>query len=259
MRAAARGAGVERCVIPAVEAANWGAVRTLAQRWGDVYCLGIHPLYVPQAQETDLAELRAEVAARRADPHLAAVGEIGLDFFVPALCTPAMRDKQERFYQAQLRIAAEFEMPVVLHVRRSADRLLKQLRSRQGAGAALRMLLMAVCSRRRRLLTWGSNSALAVRSLLTGLCSCVVWPRRCLWSPWCWRPMHPIFRRTGCTPRCRTGSAVRSRASTRHRKSPVSRKWWRNCVVSPWQSCRCTHGAMRATRCRRWQCRPEPL
>ena len=133
MREAARQAGVERCVIPAVESNNWGAVRTLAQRWGDVYCLGIHPLYVPQSQETDLAALRAEVAARRADPHLTAVGEIGLDFFVPALCTPAMRNKQEHFYQAQLRMAADFELPVVLHVRRSADRLLKQLRAIQPA------------------------------------------------------------------------------------------------------------------------------
>ena len=131
LRAAARDAGVLRCVIPAVEAANWGAVRTLAQRWGDVYCLGIHPLYVPQAQEADLVALRAEIASNRDDAHLAAVGEIGLDFFVPRLCTPAMREKQEYFYQAQLRIAAEFELPVVLHVRRSADRLLKFLRLHQ--------------------------------------------------------------------------------------------------------------------------------
>ena len=135
MRAAARDAGIERCVIPAVEAANWGAVRTLAQRWGDVYCLGIHPLYVPQAQESDLLALRAECEARRQDPLLAAVGEIGLDFFVPALCTPAMRDKQEHFYQAQLRIAADFDMPLVLHVRRSADRLLKFLRAVRPARA----------------------------------------------------------------------------------------------------------------------------
>ena len=133
VRSVARKAGVDRCVIPAVEAANWGTVRTLAQRWGDVYCLGIHPLYVPQAQESDLLRLRAEIAIHRDDPRLGAVGEIGLDFFVPALCTPAMREKQEYFYQAQLRIAAEFELPVVVHVRRSADRLLKFLRAVQPA------------------------------------------------------------------------------------------------------------------------------
>jgi len=129
MRLAARVAGVRHCVIPAVEAANWDTVRLLAQRWGDSYCLGIHPLYVPQATDADLQALQLQIAQHRDDPRLVAVGEIGLDFFVPALCTPALREKQERFYNAQLQIAAQADLPVVLHVRRSADRLLKHLRA----------------------------------------------------------------------------------------------------------------------------------
>ena len=129
MRQAARAAGVGRCVIPAVERANWSAVRELAHVQGDSYCLGIHPLYVPQAQESDLAALDAELAQHREDPRLVAVGEIGLDFFVPALCEPSMRERQEFFYAAQLRLARAHGLPVVLHVRRSADRLLKYLRA----------------------------------------------------------------------------------------------------------------------------------
>jgi len=129
VRLAARVAGVRHCVIPAVEAANWDTVRLLAQRWGDSYCLGIHPLYVPQATDADLQALQAQIAQHQDDPRLVAVGEIGLDFFVPALCTPAMREKQERYYCAQLQIAAQATLPVVLHVRRSADRLLKHLRA----------------------------------------------------------------------------------------------------------------------------------
>ena len=129
MRQAARAAGVGHCVIPAVERANWVAVRELAHAQGDSYCLGIHPLYVPQAQESDLAALDAELAQHRDDPRLVAVGEIGLDFFVPALCEPAMRKRQEFFYAAQLRLARAHGLPVVLHVRRSADRLLKYLRA----------------------------------------------------------------------------------------------------------------------------------
>jgi len=129
VRLAARVAGVRHCVIPAVEAANWDTVRLLAQRWGDSYCLGIHPLYVPQASDADLLALQAQIARHQDDPRLVAVGEIGLDFFVPALCTPAMREKQERYYCAQLQIAAQAKLPVVLHVRRSADRLLKHLRA----------------------------------------------------------------------------------------------------------------------------------
>jgi len=128
VRQAARDAGVAHCVIPAVEAANWSAVRALAQRWGDSYCLGIHPLYVPHAAEADLQALEEQLRLHRNDPRLLAVGEIGLDFFVPGLCTPPMREKQEYFYRAQLQLAADAGLPVVLHVRRSADRLLKFLR-----------------------------------------------------------------------------------------------------------------------------------
>ena len=134
VRQSARAAGVGHCVIPAVERANWAAVRELAHAFGDSYCLGIHPLYVPQAQESDLAALDAELAKHHSDPRLVAVGEIGLDFFVPALCEPAMRARQEFFYAAQLRLARAHGLPVVLHVRRSADRLLKHLRA-QGQGA----------------------------------------------------------------------------------------------------------------------------
>ena len=129
MRTAARAVGIRHCVLPAVEAANWGAVRALAHRWKDSYCLGIHPLYVPQASDADLKALQLEIEHQRGDPRLVAVGEIGLDFFVPALCSPALREKQERFYCAQLQLAAQAELPVVLHVRRSADRLLKYLRA----------------------------------------------------------------------------------------------------------------------------------
>ncbi len=64
----------------------------------------------------------------RDDPRLVAVGEIGLDFFVPALCEPAMRERQIGFYRAQLKLARKHGLPVILHVRRSADVLLKHLR-----------------------------------------------------------------------------------------------------------------------------------
>jgi len=128
VRLAARHAGVHHCVIPAVEAANWDTVRLLAQRWGDSYCLGIHPFYVPQADDADLQALQTQISQYQDDPRLVAVGEIGLDFFVPALCTPTLREKQEHFYRAQLQMAAQADLPVVLHVRRSADRLLKHLR-----------------------------------------------------------------------------------------------------------------------------------
>jgi TatD DNase family protein len=128
VREAARQAGVTRCVIPAVHASHWAEVAQLAQRHGDAYALGIHPLHVPQAQEADLLALDRALTQRRDDPRLVAVGEIGLDFFVPELCTPAMRERQWFFYTAQLKLAQKHGLPVILHVRRSADLLLKGLR-----------------------------------------------------------------------------------------------------------------------------------
>ncbi len=127
-RALARERGVERCVIPAVMRQNLDTVRLLAHRMGDAYALGIHPLYVPMAQDDDLDALDAALTAHAGDPRLVAVGEIGLDFFVPALCEPAMRARQEHFYRTQLKLARKHRLPVILHVRRSADALLKHLR-----------------------------------------------------------------------------------------------------------------------------------
>jgi TatD DNase family protein len=127
-RAQAASLGVGRCVIPAVMRANFDTARDLAHRLGDAYALGIHPLYVPQAHDDDLAALDAALTRHHDDPRLVAVGEIGLDFFVPALTEPAMRARQERFYRAQLKLARKHRLPVILHVRRSADVLLKHLR-----------------------------------------------------------------------------------------------------------------------------------
>mgnify|MGYP006194373625 CR=1 FL=1 len=76
----------------------------------------------------EFAALDAALTEHRDDPRLVAVGEIGLDFFVPALCTPEMRERQTFFYRAQLRLARRHGLPVIVHVRRSADHLLKHLR-----------------------------------------------------------------------------------------------------------------------------------
>ncbi len=137
-RQLARERGVSQCVFPAVAVANFDAVRQLAHQTGDAYALGIHPLYVPHATEGDLLTLEQQLSRHQNDSRLVAVGEIGLDFFVPELCTPEMRERQVRFYRAQLDLAQRFGLPVILHVRRSADVLLQGLRdlARQGRPVA---------------------------------------------------------------------------------------------------------------------------
>lgn len=118
-------AGVDRIVVPAIDPANFDAVRELAHRFEGVhFALGIHPLRVDGCDEHALERLDAALADARDDPKLVAVGEIGLDFFVPGFDLA----RQERFYRAQLGIARAHDLPVLLHVRRSQDRLLKYLR-----------------------------------------------------------------------------------------------------------------------------------
>lgn len=124
VRDSARSAGVGLCVVPAVEAANFDTVRVLAHTHGDVYALGIHPLYTPKAQAQDLQTLDQQLHFHRSDKRLVAVGEIGLDGWVPGLDMAT----QQRFYTAQLQLARQHRLPVILHVRRSADLLLKGLR-----------------------------------------------------------------------------------------------------------------------------------
>ena len=130
--------GVQWIVIPAIARDNFQVVRDLAhQRANCVYALGIHPIFVPQAEESDLDAQREAVRSAMDDARFVAIGEIGLDFFVPGLTESPLREKQEFFYSEQLKIARDFGLPVLLHVRRSQDVILKYLRRIDvGAGIA---------------------------------------------------------------------------------------------------------------------------
>lgn len=128
--ARARAAGVTHIVLPAIDVASGQAVRALAHAHGLYYALGIHPLYVGRQPEGALAALAAQLAAHRDDPRLVAVGEIGLDFFVPGHDAA----RQNAFYVAQLKLARDAGLPVLLHGRQSADALLAGLRRVPVAG-----------------------------------------------------------------------------------------------------------------------------
>lgn len=121
--------GVAMIVVPAVAVSNFSTVASLATQCSNCfYALGIHPLHVAQAGAHDLAALRQAIVQALDDPRFVAIGEIGLDFFVPVLKDGTLRDKQEYFYREQLKLAREFALPVLLHVRRSQDIILKYLR-----------------------------------------------------------------------------------------------------------------------------------
>ena len=120
----ARAAGVTMMVLPAAHTAHFAAAAAAAARYGFAYALGLHPLWLQDATADDLARLREAARAALADPRFVAIGEIGLDYFV----ADADRERQRSFYREQLRLARELGLPVILHVRRSADDLLSELR-----------------------------------------------------------------------------------------------------------------------------------
>jgi TatD DNase family protein len=123
--------GVKAILLPAVRVADCSHVKELAHQYsqeipGLVFTLGIHPLYTNQAQEGDIDTLEKQIIEALPDPRFVGVGEIGLDYFVEDLDP----HKQEFFFNAQLDLAQKYQLPVVLHVRRSQDAILKALRRR---------------------------------------------------------------------------------------------------------------------------------
>ena len=119
--AAATAAGVGRIVVPGVTVnRNFRPKSTIAEYPACVEAYGIHPLYVDQSSLEDLPRLRGWL--QQAPP--VAVGEIGLDFYVAGLDT----ERQTHYFVEQLKLAREFDLPVLLHVRRAVDPVLKQLR-----------------------------------------------------------------------------------------------------------------------------------
>ena len=119
--------GVEALVVPAVTPDNFIAVRTSAERYRHTHpAYGTHPLYVDRVDETACITALRSWLKNEMEGSCApvAVGEIGLDFYVPGVDAAL----QERVFVRQLKIARDFDLPVLLHVRRSVDAVLKCLR-----------------------------------------------------------------------------------------------------------------------------------
>jgi len=118
--------GVAGIVVPTVERANFDSVIELcAKHKHCAYALGIHPLYVDRAIDRDIETLVAYI--KSSNP--IAIGEIGLDYFkyTPKL-NPAHIERQIFFFTEQLKVAQQFKLPVLLHVRQAIDDVLKHLR-----------------------------------------------------------------------------------------------------------------------------------
>nr|WP_086940978.1 TatD family hydrolase [Thaumasiovibrio occultus] len=118
-------AGVSRIVIPAIGEQNWQHLATLASQHDALYFgLGIHPVFMPEDPQTAVAALTAQLAL--AHPKCIAVGECGLDFF--AATEYAARDVQVEVLTQQLRLANQFDLPVLLHCRKAFNELVQLLK-----------------------------------------------------------------------------------------------------------------------------------
>ena len=114
-------AGVNRIVVPSVTRGNFASVRELCEQYPNCSpAYGIHPMYTDDATSDNLNVLRDYL--KQYQP--VAVGEIGLDFFIPHYD----QTRQEHFFVEQLKLAREFDLPVLLHIRRAQDTILKHLR-----------------------------------------------------------------------------------------------------------------------------------
>ncbi|MFZ5636839.1 MAG: TatD family hydrolase [Pseudomonadota bacterium] len=119
--ARARAAGVHKQLVPAVSAAGWDALRALCAREAGLYpAYGLHPMYLDEHREAHLAALRDLIERERP----VAIGECGLDFFVEGL-DPA---RQALFFDGQLRLARDFDLPVIVHARRAVDATMAAIR-----------------------------------------------------------------------------------------------------------------------------------
>lgn len=132
---AAQNKNVQAILLPTVKAADCQNVKELTAKYsnqipGLVYTLGIHPLYSNQLQAGDLEIVDQQIAQSLSDPRFVGVGEIGLDYFVEDLDP----QQQDLIFNAQLDLAEKYQLPVILHVRRSQDAILKALRRRNIPG-----------------------------------------------------------------------------------------------------------------------------
>lgn len=119
--ARARAAGVSAQVVPAIDAAGWPKLREVCASDDGLHpAYGLHPMYLDSHRPEHLRELREWIGRERP----CAVGECGLDYFVEGLD----RDAQSRYFDGQLALAREFDLPVIVHARHSVEATIAAIR-----------------------------------------------------------------------------------------------------------------------------------
>lgn len=117
-----RKVGIEGVLIPGVRKDNWRFIRQLAAIKPSVHvALGLHPMFLQEHRKEHIHDLELAAGVKP----LAAIGEIGLDFYEKSLD----RNVQISLFKAQLEIAKSCQLPVVLHVRKAHEDVLLYLKT----------------------------------------------------------------------------------------------------------------------------------
>ncbi len=121
----ARAQGVERMVVLGVYRDNWQRIWDLVQSDAQLYAaFGLHPVYLDEHRAEDLLALKDWLNRLHGARQLCAVGEFGLDYYLETLD----RDRQHALFEGQLQLAADFNLPALLHVRRSHAQVIATLK-----------------------------------------------------------------------------------------------------------------------------------
>ena len=117
----AQAAGVRAQIVPAVTAASWPGLRNACALAPGLYpAYGLHPVFLDQHRPEHLELLQDWITRER--PH--AIGECGLDYFIPTLD----RQQQQDYFIGQLALARRFEIPVIVHARRAVDAVIAAIK-----------------------------------------------------------------------------------------------------------------------------------
>lgn len=146
--------GVQSIIVPATQAANFPRVLALAENYPPLFAaLGLHPIVIEQHSDDCLDQLQQELDKR--PRKLVALGEIGLDLYRD----DPQFDKQEWVLEAQLKLAKRYELPVILHSRRTHDKLAMHLKRHALPRTGVCMVFPGACSRQSALCNWDTKLA----------------------------------------------------------------------------------------------------
>lgn len=120
--ARAHQAGIQHIIVPAITSASWPRVKNVCEQYPGLHpAYGLHPYFLDQHKDNDLTALAQWIKTEQP----IAVGECGLDYFLKELD----RNRQLYYFEAQLALASQYDLPVIIHARKATQQVIEQLKN----------------------------------------------------------------------------------------------------------------------------------